>query len=89
MADTVKYDLANDAWTDISAAGTLTNFQIQNQSNDVLLVAPRPDATEPVDVDSAIKFFQDDKLYPLTIDAGRVFARSGGRDTVRAVVVAY
>jgi len=89
MAGNTKYDVTPAAWVDISAGGTLTNFHIQNQSNAVLLVAATPDATEPVDAETAVKFFQDDKLYPLAVDAGYVWARSGGGDNCRVVVLAY
>lgn len=89
MAGNTKYDVTPAAWVDISNGGTLTNFHIQNQSNAVLLVAATPDATEPTDMEAAIKFFQSDKLYPLTVDAGYVWVRSGGGDACRVVVVAH
>lgn len=89
MAENAKFDAANDEWTDISSAGTLTNFHIQNQSNDVLLVVATPDATPPADLEAAIKFFQSDKLYPLTVDGGYVWVRSGGADACRVVVLGY
>lgn len=89
MAGNVKYDVTNSAWTDLSAGGTLTTLHIQNQSNAVLLVAATPDETPPADPETAIKFFQADKLYPLTVDGGRVWARSAGNDDCRVVVLGY